>query len=89
MVEYGTSPHIIRPKNKEALAFPSSGGARSVRKGKIRTNVKYGGKTINTNAVFAKVVHHPGTTAKPFFRPAYEILKMKLIKAKLATPTSK
>lgn len=54
-VEYGTSPHIIRPINTKALKF------------------KVGGKTI-----FAKVVHHPGTNAQPFFRTSLDFTKQKV-----------
>lgn len=51
-LEYGTEPHIIRPKFKKALKF------------------KVGGKVV-----FAKVVHHPGTNAQPYFRPALDYTK--------------
>ena len=43
MVNDGTRPHLIRPKNAKALRF------------------KMGGRTV-----FAKVVKHPGTRARPF-----------------------
>jgi hypothetical protein len=43
MVNDGTRPHIIRPKQAKALRF------------------KAGGKTV-----FARIVHHPGTRARPF-----------------------
>lgn len=48
-VEFGTKPHVIRAKNKKALAF-YSGGKR----------------------VIVKEVHHPGTRAQPYVRPAYQ-----------------
>jgi len=54
-VEYGTSPHLIRPREKKALKF------------------KKDNKTI-----FAKEVHHPGTNAQPFFRPALDYTKKKV-----------
>lgn len=47
-VEFGTAPHEIRPKTKQALKF--------------RVNGKW---------VYARVVHHPGTKAQPFVRPAF------------------
>jgi hypothetical protein len=55
-VEFGTPPHVIRPKNAKALHWKADGvGPRG---GKIKTDV------------FAKVVHHPGTRPQPFIRPA-------------------
>lgn len=72
-LEYGTRPHIIRPKNKKALFFPSqralteragSGAVIGFRKsGNVNsaTMRKYG----NLAFVHAKVVHHPGT--RPVF----------------------
>ena len=42
-VNDGTAPHIIRPRNAQALRF------------------RIGGRVV-----YAKVVHHPGTRAKPF-----------------------
>lgn len=44
-VEYGTAPHIIRPKTKRALYWP--GAAHPVAR-----------------------VNHPGTSPRPFMRPA-------------------
>jgi phage gpG-like protein len=46
-VNDGTRPHIIRPKNAQALRF------------------KIGGRVV-----YAKVVHHPGTRARPFLDDA-------------------
>ncbi len=46
-VEFGTKPHIIRPKDAKALHWKN-----------------------NKEDVFAKVVHHPGTTPNPFIRVA-------------------
>lgn len=43
MVNDGTRPHLIRPKNAKALRF------------------RMGGRIV-----FAKVVRHPGTRARPF-----------------------
>lgn len=44
-VEYGTRPHIIRPRTKRALWWPDAHHP-------------------------VKMVHHPGTQAQPFIRPA-------------------
>lgn len=44
-VEYGTAPHIITPRDKQALFWP--GAQHPVAR-----------------------VHHPGTPAQPFMRPA-------------------
>ena len=56
-LEYGTKPHIIRPKVAKVLAW---GGSRrlsgALRKGASATN-------------FATIVHHPGTRPYPFMGP--------------------
>lgn len=43
MVNDGTRPHLIRPKNAKALRF-----------------------RVDGKVVYAKVVRHPGTRARPF-----------------------
>jgi hypothetical protein len=43
MVHDGTRPHIIRPRNAQALRF-----------------------RVGNRIVFARVVNHPGTRARPF-----------------------
>lgn len=59
-VEYGTGPHEIVPRYKQALAW---GGER-----RLSGNLRSGSKAT----MFAKRVHHPGTKAKPYLRPAAE-----------------
>ena len=49
-VEFGTKPHVIRPKKP--------GGVLVFK--------------MNGMTVYAKKVHHPGTKAQPFVRPAFE-----------------
>jgi len=53
-VEFGTAPHIIRPKNGKALAWGRPQGKTE------------GGKT--KREFVARVVHHPGTAPNPFIR---------------------
>lgn len=57
-MEFGTKPHLIRPRFKKVLAW---GGARrltgTLRKGSQAT-------------IFAKEVHHPGTEPRPYLQPA-------------------
>jgi len=53
-VEFGTAPHIIKPKNAKALHWKQN--AVGPRGGKIKEDV------------FAKIVHHPGTKPQPFIR---------------------
>lgn len=64
-LEEGTRAHLIRPRNRRALAWPASaGGARlsgSARVGARRG--KFGGMVVR------KLVHHPGTKAYPFMVP--------------------
>lgn len=65
-LEYGTKPHIIRPKNKKTLRFPAAGVSTTLG-GRVRTGeVRRLGKGA---FVFAGEVHHPGTKPKPFLLP--------------------
>lgn len=67
MVEYSTKAHVIKPKGKEnggadALAFEVGKKERlSAHKSRKSANI-----------VIVKEVHHPGTTAQPFMRPALD-----------------
>lgn len=65
-VEDGTKPHIIRPRSGSALRFLGGGGRISQPGPNQRIATRGGG------VVFAKVVHHPGTPARPWFRPVVE-----------------
>ena len=65
-LEYGTRPHIIRPRNARALRFPGAGVATT--KGG-RVTAAAARKLGNGAWAFAKVVHHPGTKAQPFMVP--------------------
>lgn len=60
-LEFGTRPHIIRPKTAKALRWASGGNATLA--GRPR-----GGAPVQ----FAKVVHHPGTKPYPFMVPGTE-----------------
>lgn len=65
-VEFGTKPHVIRPKpgrvgkngRPAALAW---GGSR-----RLTGTLRSGSKATH----FARLVHHPGTKPKPFLGPA-------------------
>jgi hypothetical protein len=59
-VEFGSRPHVIRPRNRKVLAW---GGSR-----RLSGNLRSGAGATS----FAMVVNHPGTQAKPFLRPAAE-----------------
>jgi HK97 gp10 family phage protein len=67
-VEYGTAPHIIEPKDKKALAFEwtSVGGIMMGKKARIKAGIP----KKEANVAVLKKVHHPGTSAQPFMRPA-------------------
>jgi hypothetical protein len=72
-VEYGTSPHIITPKNKKALRFEwTNVGGRMAGKSGRRSA---GSKKSGANIVFFKRVKHPGTKPQPFMRPAFDQVK--------------
>jgi hypothetical protein len=58
-LEYGTKPHIIRPRRARVLAFPASGTART-----LGGRARKGGRMA-----FAKMVRHPGTKPQPFMVP--------------------
>ncbi len=60
-VTRGTVPHVIRPKRAKILRFNSGYRAKS---GSRVIGSHQGGST--GEPVFAKVVHHPGTTAREF-----------------------
>lgn len=53
-VERGTDPHVIVPKNKEALRFE-------------RERSYFG---IADEEIFTQYAQHPGTTRQPFLQPA-------------------
>ena len=69
-VEYGTPPHIIRPKNKKSLAFEFTKGVGG-RKARLEAGIRKG----NANEIIVREVKHPGTSPQPFIRP---ILNTKL-----------
>lgn len=56
-VEFGSKPHIIRPKNGKVLAW---GGSRRL-SGRLRSG--------SQPTHFATVVHHPGSKAHPYLIP--------------------
>jgi len=55
-VEFGSPPHIIKPKDKKYLKFEI---------GKLE---RLKGKKTGKNIVFAKEVKHPGSRPNPFIR---------------------
>lgn len=57
LVEFGTDPHVIQPKNKKALAFGRGAG-------------EAGAQNIDREVV--AIVDHPGNRPTPFLRPAYD-----------------
>jgi len=62
-VEFGTKPHVIKPRHAKVLAWPSSEGARRL-SGRARKGTKSGDMT------FARKVNHPGTKPQPYVIPA-------------------
>lgn len=57
VVEKGSKPHIIRPRNKKALAFvPGAAGA----------GLTYGAQVGYGERIVVKEVHHPGTKPTNF-----------------------
>ena len=60
-INNGTDPYTIRPRRASALRFNVPFRAKT-RPGKIRSGKGSRGKRV----VYAKVVHHPGITARNF-----------------------
>ena len=58
-VEFGTKAHDIRPRNKKALAWPTTAAGRRL-SGRARKGA---------DMRFAKRVRHPGTKPQPFLVP--------------------
>lgn len=65
-VEEGTQPHVILPRSGSALRFLGGSGRVSTAGPNQRIATRAGG------VVFAKRVNHPGTPARPWFRPVVE-----------------
>lgn len=66
-LEFGTKPHVIRPKVARVLAWASgsAGGPNRRLSGATRKGVK--------PDHFAMSVHHPGTKASPFMVPGAKL----------------
>jgi len=61
--EDGTRPHDIRIKNKRVLAGPYRGRPAGWKVNKSSRSMGF--------ATYGKKVHHPGTKAHPFMKPAF------------------
>lgn len=61
-LEQGTKPHDIVPRRRKALRFADTANGGSARLS--------GAPRTGSRVVFRKRVHHPGTRAYPFMRPA-------------------
>lgn len=74
-VEFGTPPHTIKPKNKQALKFEWTEieGKMESKTGRLRKGIS----KSKAKEVFFKKVKHPGTRPNPFVRT---MLKTKLRK---------
>jgi len=66
MVEFGTKPHVIKAVNKRVLSNLN---------GSVKSRNATGGPVV-----FGTTVNHPGTNAQPFFRPAFDMAKVKISK---------
>lgn len=70
-VEFGSPPHVIKPKNKKALRFEIGKKERLGKKGKDK------------NIVFAKIVKHPGSRPQPFVRTMISNKLVRIIKEEI------
>jgi hypothetical protein len=66
----GTAPHDIRPKAGEGFQGPMRQGQSRRDKADIGTNRSALRFVVGGRVVFAKVVHHPGTSPDPFLDAA-------------------
>lgn len=76
-LEFGTKPHIIRPKNAKALAFPARKIAVNGKKLTLGSRIKKqtaSGRTKSVRLEFYKFVRHPGTKAIRFFTRAMDVV---------------
>lgn len=66
-VEKGSRPHEIKPKNKKALRWKST------------VTFQGAGHSLSFKTMaFATLVHHPGTKAQPYMKPAAEQLRSRI-----------
>ena len=77
-LEYGTAPHIIKPKNKKVLAFEWTKYKGGMIGQKGRRELKIA--RSRSNMVFFKQIKHPGTKKHPFVRPGLLASKSKILK---------
>ena len=78
-VEFGTKPHIIRPRGAGALAFEprhatniwtgKASRAGAARKGRVVSTNIWSGKQTRAHGVVVKSVNHPGSRPHPFLLP--------------------
>lgn len=61
LLDAGTAPHIIRPRNARALRFMRTGFQAKSRVRAIRSNK---GRAANKDLTIVKSVRHPGTQAR-------------------------
>ncbi len=66
-VELGTKPHIIAPKRAGGRLHFNRFGFKA--KSRVNYIDSYAGQTATKGETFAKVVHHPGTSARNFGKP--------------------
>lgn len=65
-IDKGTRPHIIRPRNKRILAWPSSQAGRRLTGSARKAMFTPGGSARLGGWSYAMVVHHPGTRPHEF-----------------------
>ena len=69
-VEYGTRAHIIRPKEGHGFVGPLKAGQSRRKRTDIGTSRVALRWYVGGKAVFARVVHHPGSAPYPFMAHA-------------------
>ena len=77
-VEYGTQPHVIRPKAGHGFIGPISAGQSRRKATDIGTHRVALRWYVGGKPVFARYVRHPGSAPYPFMRPAAALAEVVL-----------
>lgn len=78
-VEYGTRPHLIRPKEGHGFVGPLEAGQSRRARTEIGTHRVALRWYVNGRPRFAKVVHHPGGKPYPFMEPASKVAETTIV----------
>ncbi len=72
LIEFGVAAHTIRPKRKKVLRISPGDYALDDFYGNLDAAMAGGGSSSSWGRFLGKEVKHPGFSAKPFLRPAFD-----------------